>query len=130
MRRGESTVESVSAIGVVLVVIVGIAALGMWGCPTYNVWLESKNGEAMLRRSEQEKQILIEQARAEVEAAKLRSEAIRIEGEMAQLYPEYRQQQFIGAFAEAMQNGSIDKIIYVPTEANIPIIEARSPSEN
>lgn len=30
----------------------------------------------------------------------------------------------MGAFAEALQSDSIDKIIFVPTEANIPIVEA------
>ena len=43
---------------------------------------------------------------------------------MAQKYPEYRQQEFIGAFAEAIQSGQVEQIIYVPTEANIPIVEA------
>ncbi len=30
----------------------------------------------------------------------------------------------MGAFAEALQSEKIDQIIYVPTEANIPITEA------
>ncbi len=45
-------------------------------------------------------------------------------GEAAQKYPEYRQQEFIGAFGEALKSGTISQIIYVPTEANIPIMEA------
>jgi len=59
-----------------------------------------------------------------MEAAELRAEAIRIVGAASKEFPEYRTQEFIGAFGEAMQNGNIQKIIYVPTEANIPIIEA------
>ena len=54
----------------------------------------------------------------------MRAEAIQILGEAAQQYPEYRQQEFIGAFAEALQQGTIRQIVYVPTEANIPIMEA------
>lgn len=77
-------------------------------------------------RAEQEKQVQIEQARAEVESAKLRAEAIEIVWEATQKFPEYRTQEFIWAFAEAMTNGEIQKVIYVPTEANIPIIEARN----
>ena len=77
-------------------------------------------------KAEQEKQVQIEQARSELESAKLRAEAIEIVGAASQKYPEYRLQEFIGAFAQAMENGAIEKIIYVPTEANIPIIEARN----
>jgi hypothetical protein len=45
-------------------------------------------------------------------------------GEAAKKYPEYRTQEFIGAFAEAIKDGKIDQIIYVPTEAGIPIVES------
>ncbi len=54
-----------------------------------------------------------------------RAEAIKIVGQAAKDYPEYRNQEFIGAFAHAIQDGRISQIIYVPTEANIPITEAR-----
>lgn len=75
-------------------------------------------------RAEQEKQIQIAQARAEVESSRLRAEAIEIVWEASQKFPEYRTQEFIWASAEAMNNGNIQKIIYVPTEAWIPILEA------
>ena len=104
-----------------LIIIVGSL---MFVLPVYNVWRAGKTGEALLQRAEQEKQILIETAKAEVEAAKLRAEAIEIVGEMAQQYPEYRLQEFMGAFGEALNNDQNKMIIYVPTEANIPIIEA------
>jgi len=67
---------------------------------------------------------MIQQAQAELDAASLRAEAISIVGKAAKDYPEYRKQEFIGAFAEALQKGTIQQIIYVPTEANIPILEA------
>ncbi|WP_417396912.1 hypothetical protein [Gimesia chilikensis] len=111
--------------GLLVTLIIGVAVFIMFILPMWRVWSQGKVGEAMLRKAEQEKQILIEQAKAEVEAARLRAEAIQIVGKAAQEFPEYRKQEFIGAFAEALQNDSIDKIIYVPTEANIPIIEAR-----
>ena len=109
-------------VGIVsLVIIIGLM---MFILPTYNVWRAGKTGEALLQRAEQEKQILIETAKAEVEAAKLRAEAIEIVGASAQQYPEYRLQEFMGAFGEALNNDNNKMIIYVPTEANIPIIEA------
>ncbi len=111
-----------------LVLLVGLIALAMWGCPQYGVYQQRLVGEAMLAKAEQEKQILIQTAKAEVEAASLRAEAINIMGASAQKYPEYRLQEFMGAFADALNNESIEKIIFVPTEANIPIIQARTDS--
>ena len=107
-----------------LALLFGLVAIGMWGCPQYNVWTQGMSGQAALKKAEQEKQILIEQAKAEVESAKLRAEAIQIVGKAAKEFPEYRLQEFMGAFAEALQSNSITKIIFVPTEANIPITEA------
>jgi len=91
---------------------------------SYNVEIQELNGEAEFKRAEQNKKILIEQARAERDAASLRAEAIEIVGAAAQQYPEYRLQEFLGAFGSALTDQSIDKIIFVPTEANIPITEA------
>jgi hypothetical protein len=67
---------------------------------------------------------MIETARAEKESALLRAEAIVIMGEAAKKYPEYRQQEFMQAFGEALREGNVSQIIYVPTEANMPILEA------
>lgn len=107
------------------VVCVGaIVAFSFWFFPTYGVWQAGLSGKAALMRAEQEKQIQIEQAKAELESAKLRAEAIAIVGEASKKFPEYRTQEFIGAFGEAIRSGEIEQIIYVPTEANIPIVEA------
>ena len=104
-----------------LIILVGAV---MAGCPTYNVYTARLEGEATVARANGAKQALVAQATAEKEAAQLRADAIKIVGKAAQEYPEYRQQEFIGAFANALESGKISQIIYVPTEANIPIIEA------
>lgn len=78
---------------------------------------------AALAEAENRKRILVTQAQAEVDAAKLRAQAIAEVGAAAQKYPEYREQEFIGSFAEALHDGKISQIIYVPTERNIPIVE-------
>jgi len=114
--------------GKALAVIIGGIALvclvAAFGWPFYNVWSSSMVGRASLMRAEQEKQIAIEQAKAELESAKLRAQAIEIVGEASKRYPEYRTQEFIGAFGDAIKSGQVEQIIYVPTEANIPIVEA------
>ena len=97
---------------------------GMAGCPQYKVYEQRLHGEAELARAHQNRQILVQQAQAEKDSAVLRAEAIAIVGKSAKEFPEYRQQEFIGAFAEALRHSKVDQIICVPTEANIPIIEA------
>ncbi|WP_075352306.1 hypothetical protein [Algoriphagus marinus] len=102
---------------------------GMWGCPTYNVWQQEMSGRAEFAKAEQNRRILIEEAAANLEAEKLNAqaeierakgaaEAIKIEnGSISEKYIQYlwvRQQKNLG-----------DKtVIYIPTEANLPILEA------
>lgn len=107
------------------ILLAGIVTLCMWGCPRYEVYSMEQHGKAQLAQANQNREILVSQARAEKEAAQSRADAIKIMGQAAKDFPEYRQQEFIGAFAEAVKEGRISQIIYVPTEANIPITEAR-----
>lgn len=90
----------------------------------YNVWAMEMKGKALLMEATQTRQIQVEQAKAELESAKFRAEAISVIGKAAQDYPEYRTQEYIGAFAEALKEGTIDQIIYIPTEASLPLVEA------
>jgi len=108
----------------IVILLSVLVAGGMAGCPQYNVYSQKLSGEATLAHAHAARQVLVQQAQAEKDAAVLRAEAIAIVGKAAKEFPEYRQQEFIGAFAEAMHNGRIGQIIYVPTEANIPITEA------
>ena len=102
-----------AVIGTVVGCLAFVAFMG-WLIPTYSVWEKGMKGEANLRQAEQEKLILIETARAEMESAKLRAEAIMTIGEVAKKYPEYRQQEFLGAFGEAIQSGQVEQIILRP----------------
>ena len=111
-----------TALGIISSVLFILAL--MVGLPQYNVWQQGLAGEAKLSRATQERKILVEQAKAEKESAGIRADAIAIVGAAAQEFPEYRLQEFMGAFAEALQSDKIDQIIYVPTEGNIPIMEA------
>ncbi len=120
MKQNIIVLSSIAGLFLLLFIIAGL--MFIW--PQYNVWQQGLAGKASLRRAEQDRKILIEQAKAEKESAQFRADAIAIVGAAAQEYPEYRLQEFLGAFAEALQNGNIEKIIYVPTEANIPVMEA------
>lgn len=104
--------------------LVALIILFLFAWPHYKVWKQGMDGQAALAEAEQSKMIQVQVAKAELESAKLRAEAIKLVGQAAKEYPEYRKQEFIGAFGEALRDGRIQQIIYVPTEANIPIVEA------
>lgn len=108
---------------VIAVTVIGLQSVRVY-VAEYTVKVQRLEGEAQFAKAEQNRKILVEQAKAEKEAASFRADAIGIVGQAAKDFPEYRFQEFLGAFAEALNNGSIDKIVFIPTEANIPITEA------
>jgi len=57
-----------------LLIVIVIGSL-FWAFPKYNVWRKSMSGQAQLREQEYAKQILVEQAKAELESATLYAEA-------------------------------------------------------
>lgn len=123
--RDNDLPKVIAALVTALVVFV-LGAIGVrLGLAHLSIVTSRLAGQAAFAHSESERKVLVSQAEAELEAAKLRAEAIKIVGEVAQKYPEYRNQEFIGAFGEALRSDKIDQIIYVPTEANIPIIERK-----
>lgn len=105
-------------------VVIGLILIWILVKPYYRVWSQEMRGKAALAEAKQSKMIQTEQARAELESAQLRAQAVKIMGQAAKDYPEYREQEFIGAFGEALREGVISQIIYVPTESNLPILEA------
>ena len=115
--------EFVALIVVLAICVVVIGSI-MFAYPKYRLYSQELRGKANLLEAKQSKMIQVEQARAELESADLRAKAIVIMGKAAEDYPSYRQQEFVGAFGEALREGKINQIIYVPTEGNIPILEA------
>ena len=102
----------------------------MWGMPFYSVWQQRQAGEASLARATQDRQITVLEAQAkkdaaislaeaEVERAKGVAQANEIIGDSLKGNEDYLRYLWI----DSLQNTK-DKIIYVPTEANLPILEA------
>jgi len=58
-----------------VIIAVILIVVGMIVFPQYNVWKRKLGGEAQLREQEYAKQIVVEQAKAELESAKLLREA-------------------------------------------------------
>lgn len=126
LKFAKSLIKWIWIIGISIIVFI---ALCMAVLPRYGVWQKELSGKAQLREAEWNKQIAIEEAKAEKEAASLKKETdiIRAEGIAeanriisASLTPEYIKWKWV----EGLQDGS-SEVIYVPTEANMPILEAR-----
>lgn len=110
--------------------IVVVVLIGMVGCPRYRVWQQEMSGKAEFAKAEQNRKIKIEEARANLEAEKLNAqaeierakgaaEAIKIEN--GSITPTYIQYLWV-----RQQNNVPNKVIYIPTEANLPILEAQA----
>lgn len=112
-----------------IIVIAAIIGGLMWGLPKYNVWQQEQAGKAEYAKAEQNRRIKIEEAKANLEAEKLNAqaeierakgaaEAIKIEN--GSITPAYIQYLWV-----RQQNANTNnKIIYIPTEAGIPVLEA------
>lgn len=111
---------------VVVLVFIGVI---MFGMPVYRVWSQEMKGKAELAEAEQNRRIKVEEARANLEAEKLNAkaeierakgaaEAIKIEnGTLTQTYIQY-------LWVRNQNNLNEKTVIYIPTEANLPILEA------
>ena len=117
-------------IGIIVVVCVSI---GLVGCPSYNVYSQRLAGEAELARAESNRKIAIAEAEAKKESAKQLAEAevIRAEGvakantiigDSLKNNEAYLRYLYITGLNDGDDKGN--KIIYVPTEAGLPILEA------
>lgn len=107
----------------------------MWGIPHYSVWQQGLAGEAELKRAEQNRKIAVNEAEAkrdaakmlaeaEVERAKGVTEANRIIGEGLKGHDEYLRYLWITSLEKVAESVNGSTVIYVPTEANLPIMEA------
>jgi hypothetical protein len=112
-----------------LFLIFGGVGSCMYIRPRYNVWNQEMAGKAEFAKAEQNRKIKIEEAKANLEAEKLNAqaeierakgaaEAIRIEN--GSITPAYIQYLWV-----RQQNANTNnKIIYIPTEAGLPVLEA------
>lgn len=113
-----------------------LALVLLWclvGYPKWRVWAAHQAGLADLQRAKNEQQIQVAQAQGRVDAAKLNKQAAIIEAEAvseqiqrigAELshHDLYLRWQWIKMMEEIETQATT---IYVPTEANLPILEAR-----
>lgn len=127
---GPSTGTIIGVTSVLLLVLGGLVCLGLWGCPKYKVYNQRKEGEALLAHAQSSREVAVAEAKAKMESATLLAQAdtIRAHGVA-------RSNEIIGAslknneaYLHWLWIDNIEKnpqaVIYVPTEANLPIMEA------
>lgn len=114
---------------ILIIAVLAFIGIGMFGMPVYRVWSQEMRGRAQLAEAEQNRRIKVEEARANLEAEKLNAkaeierakgaaEAIKIEnGTLTSTYIQY-------LWVRNQSNLNEKTVIYIPTEANLPILEA------
>lgn len=125
MTKGEIGITTIA-----VCLVCGLIILGLWGCPKYKVYSQQKEGEALLAHAQSSREVAVAEAKAKMESASLLAQAdtIRAHGVA-------RSNQIIGeslknneAYLHWLWIDNIEKnpqaVIYVPTEANLPIMEA------
>lgn len=128
-----------SAVSMLLWILGGVVAVVLFwalvGYPKWRVWAAHQAGLADLQRAKNEQQIQIAQADSRLGAAELNKKAAIIEAEAVaeqikaigtQLttHDLYLRWQWIKMMEDSHKESTDNTIIYVPTEANIPILEA------
>lgn len=114
----------------IVLFVVLVCGLSAYVVPQYKVWQQNKAGEAELARAEQNRQIAIQEAKAKEESAKslanaevIRAQGIaeanRIIGDSLKNNDAYIHYLWVEALRETK-----NAVVYIPTEAGIPITEA------
>ena len=122
---------SISFMGAIL--FISMIGATLWGCPQYAVYQQRLAGEAELANAQYSKQVAVQTAQAKLDSADLiaKADVRRAEG-VAQANkiiaeglggPEgYLRWKYIEMLEQAPSQGHT--IIYIPTEAGLPILEA------
>ena len=123
----EKDIKLAKIVGIVLLCLV---AIGMYGCPKYNVWQKGLGGKAELSKAEYNRQIAVAEALAKEQSAKslanaeiTRAEGVakanKIIGDSLKNNEPYLRYLYVNSLAEKDAN-----VYYIPTEAGLPILEA------
>ena len=114
--------------------LIGVASVGgcMYGYPRYQVYEQNLAGQALLAHAQSAKEVAVAEARAKMESASLLAEAEvkraegvakanKIIGDSLRENEAYLRYLWI---QEVAGNQSGKTVVYIPTEANLPILEA------
>ncbi|MBQ6167269.1 MAG: hypothetical protein IJK41_07600 [Muribaculaceae bacterium] len=129
MAKQTDTKGTLAATSLIIAFVLAIILAFMFGYPRYKVWQQEMDGKAEFAKAEQNRKIKIEEARANLEAEKLNAQAEierakgaakAIEIENGSITPTYIQYLWVRQQTD-LNNKTV---IYIPTEGNLPILEA------
>jgi len=117
-------------VGALSGVVIVLGSIALAGCPPYHVWEQEMEGKAELARATFNRKVAVQEAEAKKEAAGLLGEA-----EVARAHGLAEANKIVGNSLGGPENyirylwiQQIDKVsgqvIYVPTEAGLPLTEA------
>jgi len=124
------TQEGKFGIGVIVILILVLIGLGMWGLPKYKIYKLELSGQAELAEAEWNKRVAVEEALASKDAAQHLADA-----EVIRAHGVAEANEIIGSslknndaylrylWIQGLHDGT-SETIYIPTEAQLPILEA------
>jgi len=129
-RKGTGIDQNIRRLAYIVFMLLGVGIVVAFGLPLYWVYHQHMEGRAMLAKAEYSKQVLVQEAISKKEAAKSLAEAEvtraegvakanKIIGESLKDNKEYLHYLWI----HNLEEGG-NQVIYIPTEANLPIFEA------
>lgn len=111
-------------------ILIFFVAIFMVGCPSYNVYEQTMAGKAILAHAQSSREVAVAEARAKMESAELlrQADSIRALGVAAAnkiigLSLKDNESYLHWKWIDQLENNP-QSVIYVPTEANLPIMEA------
>lgn len=134
MNNSETSPGTIVVAWVVIIVVAvsAIVAFCMWVGPHYSVYNQRLQGQALLAHAQSAKEVAVAEARAKMESAELLKQAEIIRAEGVAKANEIIGQSLKGNEAylrylwiiDVAANPGGKTIVYVPTEAQLPILEA------
>lgn len=121
------------SLGVLFVVVIGLAiiALPIWGYQKFKVYSAEQSGKAELAQAEWNRQIKVREAQALKDAAQLTADAEIIRAQGVSQANEIVANGLGGPegylrylYIDMLRDTAEKQIVYLPTEAGLPILEA------
>ena len=123
--------------GIAIFLLLILIAFGMYGCPQYNVYEQRMEGQAILAHAQASREVAVAEARAKMESSDLlaqadvkratgAAQANKIIGDSLKNNEAYLRYLWI----QNLENSKEHQVIYIPTEAGLPILEAQRLRKN
>lgn len=131
-RKQNGEINSLKIWGAIIPLLICIIVITMMVLPRYVVWQQGLAGKAALNKASFDRHIAVQEAQAKLESSKLLAkaeverakgvaDANKIIGESLKENEDYLRYLWITDVAGINVNKTI---VYIPTESNLPILEA------